>query len=106
MSKKPQVLKDVPSENAGINSVDNSSINFISQCRLFKMRDFKVGLERLKLPLIELSNKSGNQVYIHALSRVAKFKNINYSILSLSYNIGLVFVFIVYNALNTPILSL
>lgn len=106
MSKKPLKLKNVPSENAEINSVDNSSINFISQKRLFKMGDFKVGFERLNLPLRELSNKSGNQVYIDSLPRVAKFKNINYSIRSLSYNIGLVFVFIVYHALNTPILSL
>lgn len=106
MSKKPIVLKDVPNENAGINSVDNSSINFISRYRLFKICDFKEGLEQLNLYLSELSNKSGNQVYIHALPRVAKFKNINNSIRSLSYNIGLVFVFKVYYALNTPILSL
>lgn len=106
MSKKLQLRKYLSGENAGVNSVDNSFVNFISQSSLFKSGDFKNGLEKLILHLVELSDKYGNRVLIQLLLRVTKLKNINYSILSLSSNIGLVFVSVGYYSLNTPILSL
>lgn len=106
MSKKSRVLKDVLFENAGINPVDNSSVNFIFRYRLFKKTAFKDDVEQLNLAVKARSDKSENLVYIPTLHQFAKIKSINNSSTSLSYNIGLVFVFIVYDALNTPILSL
>lgn len=103
MSKKSRVLKDVLFENAGINPVNNSSVNFIFRYKLFKMTAFKADVEQLNLAV---KARSENLVYIPTLHQFAKIKSINNSSTSLSYNIGLVFVFIVYDALNTPILSL
>ncbi len=106
MSKKSRVLKDVLFENAGINPADNSSYNFIFRFRLFKMTAFKADVEQLNLDMKARSEKSENKVYIPTFHQFAKIKNFNNSIPSISYNIGLVFVFIVYDALNIPILSL
>lgn len=103
MSKKSRVLKDILFENAGINPVNNSSVNFIFRYKLFKMTAFKADVEQLNLAV---KARSENLVYIPTLHQFAKIKSINNSSTSLSYNIGLVFVFIVYDALNTPILSL
>lgn len=103
MSKKSRVLKDVLFENAGINPVNNSSVNFIFRYKLLKMTAFKADVEQLNLAV---KARSENLVYIPTLHQFAKIKSINNSSTSLSYNIGLVFVFIVYDALNTPILSL
>lgn len=100
------MLKDVLFENTGINRADNSYVNFISLYKLFTMRAVKTELEQLNLDRKEWSEKSENLVYIPSLHQFAKVKSINNSCTSLSYNIGLVFVFIVYDALNTPILSL
>jgi len=106
MSKKFRVLKDVPHETAGRKSVGNSPININPVCKLSKIRNFKRCFEKLNSPLEESPIKSENQVYTQALARVAKFKNSIYSIQSLPFNIGLVFVFIAYYSLDTPILSL
>lgn len=106
MSKKSLVLKDVLFEDSGMNPAVNPSINFGFRCRLLTMRAFKADLKQLNLAETESSDESGDQVYIPSLHQCAEIKHINNSIPSLSYNIGLVFVFIVYDALNTPILSL
>ncbi len=106
MSKKPQVLKDDSGENVGINSAEYSPVNFIYQYKLFKTRDFKIGLEQLNLALEELSEILKNQIYIQALPKNSKFKNTNNMTRSLSSNSGPLFVFIVYCVFNTPILSL
>ena len=106
MSKIFRVLKNVPYETAGSKLVDNSSINLTPACRSSKIGDFKISFKKLSFPLEESPVKLENQVYTQALARVAKFKNSIYSIQSLPFNIGLVFVFIAYYSLDTPILSL
>lgn len=106
MRKKSRVLKDVPFKGSGIIPAVNPFINFVFLYRLFTMRAFKADLKQLNLSAKQLSYKTGNQVYIPSLHQFSKIKNINNSIPLLSYNIGLVFVFIVSDPFNTPILSL
>ncbi len=105
MSKKFRALKDVTHETAGRKSVGNSSINFTPVRKLSKIRDFKRSFEKLSFPLGESPVKSENQVYTQSFARIAKFKNKIYSNQSMPFNIGLVFVFITYYSLDTPILS-
>lgn len=97
---------EIPSEAARINLVENNRSILFFTGNYFKMKDFKIGLEHFNLQSTEFSDQSENQVYILALNRVEKSNTIKKSIRSLSFNIGLVFVFLVYYALNTPILSL
>lgn len=106
MSKKSRVLKDVLFEDAGINPAVNPSVNFVFLCRPFTMEGFKADLKQLNLAAKELSDKSGNQVYIPSLHLLLKIKNITNSIPFLSYNIGLLVVFKVSDPYNTPILSI
>lgn len=105
MSKKLQLTKDGGFMNSGNYSADNSSANLISLDRKIIL-DFRKGPDQFQLLSIRSFNKPEKQSYINARNKAAKFVNIKKSNQFLSFNIGLVFVFIVFNALNTHILSL
>ncbi|MDI1324623.1 MAG: hypothetical protein PSV36_17890 [Algoriphagus sp.] len=105
MSKKLQLTKDGGFMNSGNYSADNSSANLISLKEKIKL-DIRKGPDQFQLLSIRSFNKPEKQSYINARNKTAKFINIKKSNQFLSFNIGLVFVFIVFNALNAHILSL
>lgn len=105
MSKKLQLTKDGGFMNSGNYSADNSSAIIISLNGEIKL-DFRKGPHQFQLLSKRPLNKPEKQSYIDARNKAAKFMNFKKSNQFLSFNIGLVFVFIVINALNTHILSL
>lgn len=62
-------------------------------------------LEKVSVKRRPLLDQLGEQVYINAKITAAKFRNVNLSIRFLSFNIGLLFVFILYYALKTALMG-
>ncbi|UZD21871.1 DUF5706 domain-containing protein [Algoriphagus halophytocola] len=65
------------------------------------IKEYVKELEEVNTQRRPLFDQLGEQVYINAKITAAKFKNVNLSVRYLAYNIGLVFVFILYYAIKT-----
>ncbi|EAZ81535.1 Pycsar system effector family protein [Algoriphagus machipongonensis] len=68
-----------------------------------KIKEYVKVLEQVSVKKGPLLEQLGEQVYINAKITAAKFKNVNQSIRYLSFNIGLLFVFILYYAIRTAL---
>lgn len=69
------------------------------------IKEYVKVLEEVSVKRKPLLEQLGEQVYINAKITAAKFRNVNLSIRFLSFNIGLLFVFILYYALRTALLG-
>lgn len=69
------------------------------------IKDYVKVLEEVSVKRGSLLDQLGEQVYINAKITSAKFKNVNLSIRFLSFNIGLLFVFILYYAIRTTLVG-
>ncbi|SIO21533.1 Pycsar system effector family protein [Algoriphagus halophilus] len=67
------------------------------------IKEYVKVLEQVSVKRKPLLDQLGEQVYINAKITAAKFRNVNLSIRFLSFNIGLLFVFILYYALRTAL---
>ncbi len=65
------------------------------------IKEYVRKLEEISIKRRPYLDQLGEQVYINAKITAAKFRNVNLSIRFLSFNIGLLFVFILYYALRT-----
>lgn len=65
------------------------------------IKDYVKELEKVNTKRRPLFDQLGEQVYINAKITATKFRNVNLSVRYLSFNIGLVFVFILYYAIKT-----
>ena len=65
------------------------------------IKDYVKELEEVSTNRRPLFDQLGEQVYINAKITATKFRNVNLSVRYLSFNIGLVFVFILYYAIRT-----
>lgn len=65
------------------------------------IKDYVKELEKVSTHRQPLFDQLGEQVFINAKITATKFKNVNLSVRYLSFNIGLVFVYILYYAIKT-----
>ncbi|MHA7131290.1 Pycsar system effector family protein [Algoriphagus namhaensis] len=69
------------------------------------IKEYVRELERVSTKSRPLYDQLGEQVFVNAKITAAKFKNVNLSIKYLSFNIGLLFIFILYYAIQAFIKS-
>ncbi|MDN3204848.1 Pycsar system effector family protein [Algoriphagus sediminis] len=69
------------------------------------IKDYVKELERVSTKSRPLYDQLGEQVFVNAKITATKFRNVNLSIKYLSYNIGLLFVFILYYAIKAYLQS-
>lgn len=67
------------------------------------IKDYVKELEKVNTKRQLLFDQLGEQVFINAKITSEKFKNVNLSVRYLSFNIGLLFVFILYYAIKTAL---
>jgi hypothetical protein len=65
------------------------------------IKEYVKELEDVSTNRRPLFDQLGEQVYINEKITAAKFKNVNLSVRYLSFNIGLVFVFILYYSIKS-----
>ncbi|MEP0714312.1 MAG: Pycsar system effector family protein, partial [Algoriphagus sp.] len=67
------------------------------------IKDYVKELEKVSTARKPLFDQLGEQVFINAKITATKFRNVNLSVRYLSFNIGLVFVYILYYAFKTAL---